>query len=108
VLLGWIGGRQLDAIAKKWIYLRSLQGRRSESARLERIRKQGEWHLERLASRPFDLKLISINVCQLFTPESFLYPQSHVLKSKDNPQQLRKVTKNRMKRKKVEIDQEET
>jgi hypothetical protein len=44
-LVGWIDGKEMDALARKWLYLRSKQGRQTESARFKRIRK---WQDEQL------------------------------------------------------------
>jgi hypothetical protein len=44
-LLGWIDGKEMDMIARKWLYLRSKEGRKTESARFERLRK---WQDEQL------------------------------------------------------------
>lgn len=39
MLVGWISGDELDALVAKWLYLRSAPSRKSERARVDRIRE---------------------------------------------------------------------
>lgn len=50
-LLGWIDAKELNAIAKKWLELRSSQGRKKDAARLGRIRRWQDKQLRNVASK---------------------------------------------------------
>jgi hypothetical protein len=50
-LLGWISEKQLDAIARRWLHLQSARGRKTESARFERIRRWQDRELRRIMQK---------------------------------------------------------
>jgi hypothetical protein len=52
VLVGWIDGKELDVIARRWLDLRSLRNRKKEAARFVRIRRWQDKQLRNAASKP--------------------------------------------------------
>lgn len=53
-IVGWMDGKQFDAIAKKWLFLRTAQGKKKEATRFDRLKKWRDKQLWKRLQEPIN------------------------------------------------------